>query len=118
MSTKKENMAIIGVGTVACAACCAGPILGFLATIGLGTAAGFALFGTAAIAFSALAIVIMLRRRRRRATTCAADTGAVAVEMSRVRTARQWHSTNSPSISARTLPEWLGSFRGSRRSSV
>jgi hypothetical protein len=44
MSRKKENTAIVGVGVVACAVCCAGPILGVLAAIGLGTAAGFALF--------------------------------------------------------------------------
>ena len=43
MSAKKENATIIGVGVAACAVCCAGPILG--ARIGLGTAAGFALFG-------------------------------------------------------------------------
>lgn len=73
--------------TIACAACCAGPILGFLAAIGFGTAAGFALFGTAAITFGTAAIAVVLRRRRRRATTCAAVTGAVAIEMSGVRTA-------------------------------
>ena len=44
MSAKKENTAIMGVGVAACAVCCAGPILGVLAAIGLGTAAGFALF--------------------------------------------------------------------------
>ena len=71
MSVKKENATILGVGAVACAACCAGPILGFLAAIGLGTAAGFALFGTAAIAMGALAIVVVVRRRRRRANSCA-----------------------------------------------
>ena len=42
---KKENAAIVGVGVAACAVCCAGPILAVLAAIGLGTAAGFALFG-------------------------------------------------------------------------
>ena len=71
MSVKKENATILGVGAVACAACCAGPILGFLAAIGLGTAAGFALFGTAAIAMGALAIVVVVRRCRRRANSCA-----------------------------------------------
>lgn len=86
MSTKKENVAV--VGAVACAACCAGPILGFLAAIGLGTAAGFALFGTTAIAFGAIAIVVVLRRRRRRAASWAATPGPVAVEMPIVRTLR------------------------------
>ena len=62
MSTKKENVAIVGVGTIACAACCAGPILGFLAAIGSGTVAGFARFGTAAITVGTLAIVVVRRR--------------------------------------------------------
>ena len=88
MRTKKETVAVAGVGAVACAACCAGPILGFLAAIGLGTAAGFAVFGTAALVVGALATVIVLRRRRRRANACAAIPGQVAVEMPIVRTPR------------------------------
>ena len=81
-------MAIVGVGAIACVACCAGPILGFLAAIGFGTSAGSALFGTAAIVFGAVAIVVVLRRKRRRAATCAAVSGPVAVELSTFRTQR------------------------------
>ena len=77
---KRENTAILGVGAVACAACCAGPILGFLAAIGLGTA-GFLLFGTAAFMIATIAIVLLLRGRRRRAKSCAAMLGPVPVEM-------------------------------------
>lgn len=88
MSVKKENVAIVGVGAVACVACCAGPILGFLAAIGLGTAAGFALFGTVALPVGALAIVIVVRRRRRRAASCVPNPDAVFVDMPTVRTAR------------------------------
>jgi len=85
MSAKKENVAIAGVGVAACAVCCAGPILGFLAAIGLGTAAGFALFGAAALLLGALALVIVLRRRHRRADACAPSAGPVGIEMSSVR---------------------------------
>lgn len=88
MRTKKENVAVVGVGAAACAACCAGPILGFLAAIGLTTAAGFALFGTAALAIATLATVIVLRRRHRRADACVTTPGPVAVEMRNVRTHR------------------------------
>lgn len=84
MSAKKEN-AIAGVGVLACAACCAGPILGFLAAIGLGTAAGFALFGAGAIVLGALAVVFILRRRRRHASACAPTSAPVSVEMPTVR---------------------------------
>ncbi len=57
MSAGKENAAIIGVGVVACAACCAGPIIGFLAAIGLGTAAGIALSSVLGVAIAAIGIV-------------------------------------------------------------
>ena len=69
---KKENAAIVGVGVAACAVCCAGPILGVLAAIGFGTAAGFALFGTVAIVIGAALIAFVLMRRRRRAPACGA----------------------------------------------
>ena len=81
MSTKKENTAIVGVGAAACAACCAGPIIGFLAAIGL------AMFGIAALVIGAIAIVVVLRRRRRRADACTMS-APVAVDMPTVRTHR------------------------------
>jgi hypothetical protein len=87
MSANKENAAIVGVGAVACAACCAGPILGFLAALGLGTAAGFAVFGSAALVIGAIVTVVVLRRRRQRAARCAAPSTPVAVD---VPTMRSW----------------------------
>lgn len=68
---KKENAAIVGVGVAACAVCCAGPILAVLVAIGLGTAAGFALFGTVAVVVGAVLIAFEVVRRRRRAAACA-----------------------------------------------
>jgi mercuric ion transport protein len=70
MTSNKENAAILGVGVAACAVCCAGPILGVLAAIGLGTTVGFALFGTIAIVLAA-AITVMVVIRRRRPHPCA-----------------------------------------------
>jgi mercuric ion transport protein len=70
MSAKKDNAAIVGVGVAACAVCCAGPILAVLAAIGLGTAAGFALFGTVAFVIGAVLIALVLMRRPRRAAAC------------------------------------------------
>lgn len=65
MNGKKSNVALISGGTAACAVCCAGPILGVLAAIGIGTAAGYAMFGAAAIAIGAgVAFFVVLRRRR------------------------------------------------------
>jgi hypothetical protein len=70
MSKKQNNGAIVGLGVAACAACCAGPILAVLTAIGMGTTAGFALFGTAAVLIGAVAIAVVLLRRRRRASAC------------------------------------------------
>lgn len=88
MIAKRENAAIIGVGVAACAVCCAGPILGVLAAIGLGTVAGFALFGTLAVVIGAAAVAFVLIRRRRRAVDCTlADASTpVPVELSEMRT--------------------------------
>ena len=88
MSLKKENATIVGVGAAACVACCAGPIIGFLAAIGIGTAAGFAIFGTISLVAGALAVAFVVRRRRRRATTCSTTPARVAVEMPTVRAHR------------------------------
>lgn len=88
MSRKKENAAVVGVGAAACAVCCAGPILGVLAAIGLGSAAGFALFGVGALVTGALAVVLVAARRRRRgrANICASAVEPVPVELTGMRT--------------------------------
>ncbi len=87
MSATKENAAIIGVGVAACAVCCAGPILAVLAAIGLGTAAGFASFGTFAILIGAAVAAVVIVRRRRRAVACAStdSSESVRVELTDVR---------------------------------
>jgi hypothetical protein len=61
----RDNTTLVGVGLAACAACCAGPMLGVLAAIGVGTAAGFLLVGLVAIAVGATAIAVVVWRRRR-----------------------------------------------------
>jgi hypothetical protein len=70
MSTNKQNAAIVGVGAAACAVCCAGPILGFLALIGLGTIAGALLFGALGLVIAAVSVFVVLRRRRSRSGSC------------------------------------------------
>lgn len=87
MSAKRENAALVGAGVAACAVCCAGPILGVLIAIGLGTVAGAALVGTAAVLVGALAVtVVVVRRRRHTAQSCApAAEGPAPVELSDTR---------------------------------
>ncbi|MEO8264755.1 MAG: hypothetical protein ABI706_04500 [Ilumatobacteraceae bacterium] len=65
MTTKKQDVALIGAGAAACAVCCAGPMLGFLAAIGLGTAAGVAVFGAAGLVIAVIGVLVVLGRRRR-----------------------------------------------------
>ncbi len=88
MSAKRENAAIIGVGVAACAVCCAGPILGALAAIGVATAAGFALFGTIAGLIGAAVVAFVLVRRRRLTADCtpADASGPMTVELTEMRT--------------------------------
>lgn len=69
MSTKKQDAALVGV--TACAAYCAGPIVGFLAAIGLGTALGAVLWGSIAVTTSAVVAVFVDARRHRHTATCA-----------------------------------------------
>jgi hypothetical protein len=87
MSAKKQNVSILAVGAAACAACCAGPILGVLAAIGLGTAAGFALFGTIAILIRAAILAFVVLRHRRRAQACSSSESddPVPVELTKMR---------------------------------
>lgn len=82
MSGRRESTAVIGAGVVACAACCAGPIVGVLAAIGFGTAAGTYLFGLAALVLGAVAAGAILLRRRPRRVGCAAADTAVPVTLS------------------------------------
>jgi hypothetical protein len=79
MSAKKENASILGVGVTACTAYCAGPILGVLGAVGLGTASGFALFGTIAVLVGAGILAAVMAGRRRRAQACSSSESSVPV---------------------------------------
>jgi hypothetical protein len=81
-SGKREGLGILGVGAAACAACCVGPILGFLAAIGLTTAAGVAVFGVVGLVLLVPGALWLLRRRRQQAA-CAVPEGPVPVELGR-----------------------------------
>ncbi len=79
---KRNNAAVVGVGA-ACVACCVGPILGFLAAIGIGTAAGVTLFGVIGLLVAAVGMVVIARRRTRLNAACSAQVEPVPVELSR-----------------------------------
>lgn len=79
MSTGKQGAGLVGIGVAACAACCVGPILGFLAAIGIGTVLGVAMFGLAGLAIAALAIVPIVRRRRQQTACTPQETTTVTI---------------------------------------
>ncbi len=70
MSGKRgERFALVGVGTAACAACCAPPLFAFLAGLTLAGVTGTAIFGIAAgvlaaLVASGLIVTTLIRRRR------------------------------------------------------
>lgn len=71
MTTKtRKPFGILGIGTAACAACCAGPILGFVAATGLLTATGLALLGAVGLLIAIPGIALIVRRRSTRRSSC------------------------------------------------
>ena len=68
-STRRGAFNVVGVGAVACVACCAGPILGFLAAAGLLTVAGVAAFGAVGL-LVLVPVALWWNRRRQRAAGC------------------------------------------------
>jgi hypothetical protein len=88
VSAKRDGAAIVGGGAAACVVCCAGPILGFLAPIGLATAAGFALFSVVGLVIGLAVGLVLYRRRRQRRSTCAPLAEVVHVAPTRMRASR------------------------------
>lgn len=63
--TTKDGFGVLGVGAAACVACCAPPLVAFLAAASIGTIIGIALFGALGLIVAAVAAVLYLRRRPR-----------------------------------------------------
>jgi hypothetical protein len=84
MKLGRSDKAVLGVGAAACVACCAAPLTAAFAAIGLGTVAGFAVFGAVALALgAAAAVVVGLRRRRKATAACAVSKEPIAVTIGR-----------------------------------
>ena len=79
MTAKRENAAIVGAGVAACAVCCAGPILGFLAAIGLTPVVGALVFGVTGLAIAAAMTLLLVRRRGRQRTVGCSGTSQPSV---------------------------------------
>ena len=85
----KDRVGILGLGAVACAACCAGPIIAFLGGIAALGAVGTVLAGGAAALIAAALIVVVLVWLRRRVTRCEVASVAVALDPPMRRTVTQ-----------------------------
>lgn len=77
-TTTKKPLRLLGFGAAACVACCAGPILGFIAATGLLTATGRAMFGTVGLLLAIPGVALFVRRRRQ-PSSCTTDTEPVPV---------------------------------------
>jgi hypothetical protein len=77
-TTTNKPFGILGIGAAACVACCAGPILAFIAATGLLTVTGLALFGTVGVIIAIPGIALIVRRRRQ-PSTCTPASEPVAV---------------------------------------
>ena len=86
MTVGKNGAKTVGLAAAACVACCAGPIIGFLGAVGLGTVLGVFMFGAAGLAVAGVGGLWWLSRRRRQ-QICAPDaTTPVPVAAPTVRT--------------------------------
>lgn len=77
---KRSAAGIVGFGVAACAACCAGPVVAFLAASGLLTVGSVAMFGVAGLLVT-IPAAVWFRRHRANQTTCA-TAEVVPVELS------------------------------------
>lgn len=80
-AARKEGFSLLGIGAVACIACCAGPILGVLGGISLAGLASTAFIGAAGlvVAVAAGGAWLWVGRRRRVAERPSVPVGPVAV---------------------------------------
>ena len=79
-AAKRSAAGVVGFGVAACAACCAGPMVAFLAPAGLLTAGSIAMFGLVGLLVT-IPAAVWFRRRRANQQTCASP-NVVPVELS------------------------------------
>jgi hypothetical protein len=80
----KAGLGVLGAGAAACVACCAGPIVGFLAATGIASLLGAVVFGVIGL-LVVLAAAAVVWQRRRRARPCAPPAGPAPVDAPRLR---------------------------------
>ena len=76
----KAGLGLVGAGAAACAACCAGPVLGFLAATGIASVFGALLFGAVGLIVVVAVAAVLWQRRRCRAGNCTPESGPVPMD--------------------------------------
>jgi len=84
----KASLGVVGAGVAACCACCAGPIVGFLAATGIASVLGAVVFGVVGLLVVLAVAAVLYQRRRRKAQHCAPTTGAVPLDTPTLRARR------------------------------
>jgi hypothetical protein len=84
----KAGVGLVGVGAAACAACCAGPILGFLAATGIASVLGAVIFGAVGLVTVVVVSAVLWQRRRHRQKQCTPVTGPELVEAPQLKARR------------------------------
>lgn len=83
----RTGLGLVGAGVAACAVCCAGPILGFLAATGIASVLGAVAFGVVGlVVVLAVAAVLWQRRRGRQRCDPALPTEPTPVAAPQLRT--------------------------------
>jgi hypothetical protein len=76
----KASLGVLGAGAAACAACCAGPVLGFLAATGIASILGALVVGTLGLLIALAVAAIVHQRRRRKTDHCTPTTGTAPLD--------------------------------------
>jgi hypothetical protein len=87
-SNPRASLGVLGAGAAACAACCAGPIVGFLAATGIASVLGAVIFGLVGLVVVLAVAAVLYQRRRRKTQPCAPSPGPTSVDPPRLK-ARQ-----------------------------
>ena len=82
----KAGLGVIGAGAAACAACCAGPVLGFFAATGIASVVGALVFGLVGLIVVLAIAAVLWQRRRPGAGHCTPEPGPVQLDAPQLKT--------------------------------
>ena len=81
--SSRAGLGVVGVGAAACAACCAGPVFGFLAATGIASVLGAVAFGVVGLIVVAAVAALLWQRHSRDARACGTGSEPVPVDAPR-----------------------------------